>query len=352
MGGIVAAETLLSLVAEAPAGSRPDHLAFTSPYIQGILAFDTPYLGVAPDAVAHSAEQHWKTVSSVYSHLAVAFGLGGQDAESSGGGGAAAAASHKMLPAPSTSSATEPAQPPYRKIAMFAAAVGAVAVGSTAAYAKKNEITQGVTWMTSHLEFVGVLARPKEMQARLEKIAELTASQGLGFCNIYTTLGHAVSSERRGHNSTDRAAGSTRFFCNLPSGRLSDLFVPAINDKATSEVAAHTSMFERRSNPGYDTLCNLAKDKIVAWTETTDWYKEREGPLGREIEHAAGALDRRQVDRHPYTSANQKQANRLPVAKREADVDDIRSVRSKTLGLKRANEATEDTHDLTKRRKT
>ncbi|KAI1537263.1 hypothetical protein PtrCC142_005196, partial [Pyrenophora tritici-repentis] len=297
MGGIVAAETLLSILADQPihsqsnsqtaagsTGSLSDHSTLMFPYIQGILAFDTPYLGIAPGVVAHGAEKHWNTASSAYSaynSLADAFGWGAKDTASG------AVDTSKMLPAPSASSTADVASAPlwqrYGKVAMFAGAAGAIAAGGAAAYMKKDQITQGVTWATSHLEFVGVLARPEEMRKRLEKIVKITTTQDLGFCNMYTTLGHAVNSENKEHGWTGKVAGKDRTFCNLPKGSLKNYFMPAVNDKATAETWAHMSMFEPRNNPGYYTLSETAKEKIIEWTESTDWYEESEGPLTGEV---------------------------------------------------------------------
>ena len=90
MGGIVAAETLLSITSDDPiatstseASDHEDPLAssqtFMFPYIQGVLAFDTPYLGIAPSVIAHASETHYRSASSAYSTLteiASVFGYG------------------------------------------------------------------------------------------------------------------------------------------------------------------------------------------------------------------------------------------------------------------------------------
>ncbi|KAI4615743.1 hypothetical protein J4E80_006159 [Alternaria sp. BMP 0032] len=359
MGGIVAAETLLSILAEQPihsqsnsqtgsTGSLADHSALMFPYIQGILAFDTPYLGIAPGVVAHGAEKHWNTASSAYSaynNLAGAFGWGGKDTT------AGAVDTSKMLPAPSSTgdAASAPLWQRYGKVAMFAGAAGAIAAGGAAAYMKKDQITQGVSWATSHLEFVGVLARPEEMRKRLEKIAKLTTSHDLGFCNMHTTLGHAVNSENKEHGWTGKVAGKDRTFCNLPKGPLKDFFIPAVNDKATAETWAHTSMFEPRNNPGYYTLSETAKEKIIEWTESTDWYEESEGPLTGEVGEEAEIVERQEVDEQMQKEADRKEAEELQRAKEKGDVDALEE-EGDFVDLKRTGEVKEGDEEARKRR--
>lgn len=342
MGGIVAAETLLAILNEQPVpslrnsqtqstGSLPDHSTLMFPYIQGILAFDTPYLGIAPGVVAHGAEKHWNTASSAYTaynNLAGAFGWGAKDS------GPGAVDASRMLPAPSAKAvsdtnadaASAPLWQRYGRVAMFAGAAGAIVAGGAAAYIKKDEITQGVSWATSHLEFVGVLARPEEMRKRLGNVAKLTQTHEFGFANIYTTLGHAVNTQNKEAGWTGKVAGKDRTFCNLPKGHLKNLFLPAVNDKGTAETYAHMSMFEPKNNPGYFTLSETAKEKIIEWAEHTDWYTESEGPLKGDVEEEAEIVERQEVDEQ---------------MQREADEREREGVDEGYVDLKRASESVE-----------
>ena len=297
MGGIVAAETLLSIIGEQPVPSLQNSqmqdkstssLFETStlmfPYIQGILAFDTPYLGIAPGVVAHGAEKHWNTASSAYAaynNLAGAFGWGQKDTP------AAAVDASRRLPAPNSTgdAASAPLWQRYGKVAMFAGAAGAIAAGGAAAYMKKDQISQGWSWATSHLEFVGSLARPEEMKKRLAAIVKLSKEHSLGFANIYTTLGHAVDAQK-GQSWAGKVAGRDRTFCNLPKGELRNYFIPANNDKLEMETLAHMGMFNARTNPGYYTLSEVAKEQIIEWVEN-EWYNESEGTLNKEDEEEA-----------------------------------------------------------------
>ncbi|KAJ4343609.1 hypothetical protein N0V87_000376 [Didymella glomerata] len=298
MGGIVAAETLLSIIAEQPVpslqnsqtkddGGQPapgEKSTLMFPYIQGILAFDTPYLGIAPGVVAHGAEKHWNTASSAYAaynNLAGAFGWGQKDSP-------AAVEPSRRLPAPNSTgdAASAPLWQRYGKVAMFAGAAGAIAAGGAAAYMKKDQITQGLSWATSHLEFVGSLARPEEMKKRLASVISLSHDHSIGFANIYTTLGHAVDSAQKGDSWTGKVAGRDRTFCNLPKGSTRNYFIPAGNDKLEMETLAHMGMFNARSNPGYYTLSETAKEQIIDWAEN-EWYEESEGPMTKEHEEEA-----------------------------------------------------------------
>lgn len=174
----------------------------------------------------------------------------------------------------------------YGRMALYAGAAGAVAAGGAAAYMKRDTISEGWQFATSHLEFVGALARPEEMRKRLANIASLTQTLHIGFANIYTTLGQAVDTANDKSTWTGKVAGSQRTFCNLPKakgdsgkGGLSGFFIPAGNDKAVAETWAHMSMFEPRKNPGYYGMSERAKELVVEWTQN-EWYEESEGRMG------------------------------------------------------------------------
>lgn len=324
MGGIVAAETLLSILADEPVqslqnsqtgstGSLHDQSTLMFPYIQALLAFDTPYLGIAPGVVAHGAEKHWQTASSAYeayNNIAGAFGWGNKGSTSN------VVDASRMLPAPparavsdaNADAASAPLWQRYGKVAMFAGAAGAIAAGGAAAYMKRDQISEGLNWATSHLEFIGALARPEEMQKRLAKVAKVTESSDLGFTNMYTTLGHAINQAQQSSKEgwTGKVAGKDRTFCNLPKGPLKNFFIPATNDKSTAETWAHMNMFDPKSNPGYYTLSEEAKEKIIEWTETTTWYEESEGPLTGAGGEEAEIIERQEVDEAMQKEADER----------------------------------------------
>ncbi|KAK8873994.1 hypothetical protein PGQ11_004508 [Apiospora arundinis] len=303
MGGIVAAETLIALTSDQPvhhedkdetaakseSGSnykdddattvRPSSPqggfnAMMFPYIQGVLAFDTPYLGIAPGVVAHGAESHYQTAASAITQLS---GL-----TSLWGGTKAAEDASRQKPAQKPVAALEapPSQKDkqqqgggwgsWGKMAMYAGAAGAVVAGGAAAYVKRDQISSGWGWVGGHLEFVGCLAKGEEMKTRMRKMVQLTRELDLGFANLYTRLGKGASSKQV--STVGLVMSKDRTFCNLPARQAAGEWKEAINDKATDEIGAHMGMFEPKENPGYSQLSDDAKNMIVKWAKN-DWYE-------------------------------------------------------------------------------
>lgn len=122
---------------------------------------------------------------------------------------------------------------------MFAGAAGAVAAGGAAAWANRDQITTGWTWASSHLEFVGSLARPEELKKRVRGMVRLSEELDVGFANLYTRLGKAAPSKTVSMVGT--VLGPDRTFCNLPKKMDAGEWREAVNDKATDETQAHMS---------------------------------------------------------------------------------------------------------------
>ena len=343
MGGIVAAETLLTIASDSPVPSssgtqpettdpfpstaahtqtttskpaqpntqkasrpsnpQPDSSSFMFPHIQGILAFDTPYLGISPGVVAHGAEQHYKKASTAYSAISEVAGVLGYGSSSNNRNTPQQQqANQKMLTqgadAMSASmtnatgdAAAVPAWQKWGKYAMFAGAAGAVAAGGAAAYLKRDTITEGWSFIGSHLEFVGCLAKGEDLKSRLERIVKLNKERGVGFADLITVLGKGAPQQNKPGaqvaggfveiGAVEGIAPNDRTFCTMPkSEKNRRFFEKAKNDKANDEMQAHMNMFGASGNSGYFALCERAKVLIVNWVkpEKSAWYKESTPP--------------------------------------------------------------------------
>ncbi|KAI1611178.1 hypothetical protein EDD36DRAFT_443368 [Exophiala viscosa] len=271
---------------------------FMFPHIQGILAFDTPYLGLAPGMVAHGLEGGHKVVANAYNtytEVASIFGWGSKSepniASSSKSKPVAA------LPAPTSATADAAATPKWQswgKYAMFAGAAGAVVAGGAAAlYSQREKLTAGWQWASDHLLFVGELFKPEYLRKRVEGVEQAFKERGGGCANLYSNLGRGA---REGYGITASVAGSERTFCNLPVTVTKDgkgtkaieagdgfKWIKTINDKAVDETTAHTSMFIPRENPGFYALGEQAKECVTAWVDQ-GWYHASDGPtfLGKD----------------------------------------------------------------------
>lgn len=256
MGGIVAAEAVIGLTSERPIRYTEDGVEKTDddaeaplsalmfPYIQGVLAFDTPYLGIAPGLVAHGAEGHYRDATAAFAQLSQLGGIG----TSLWG---AAQSARSPSPAAKTAGALPPAESDKKadaggggwgrwgKVAMYAGAAGAVAAGGAAAWVNRDQITEGWTYLSSHLEFVGSLARAEELKKRVGAMVRVSGELDVGFANLYTRLGSKAGARQPGVAGT--VLGSDRTFCNLPRQTAAGLWEAAVNEKAKDETTAHMS---------------------------------------------------------------------------------------------------------------
>lgn len=330
MGGIVAAETAIELSSDKPihgstdpavedpkldhrtADSAPLHRppspsSLMFPYIQGVLGFDTPYLGIAPAVFAHGVEGHYATASAALSQLSSLASLLGAKGAQAQSNATTQKRQIAALPAPKKKEEQQrnnsSAWGSWGKIAMVAGAAAAAAAGGAAAYYNRDQITQSVSWATSHLEFVGVLYRREELRRRVAYMVRLNNDLGVGFGNFYTRLGRAAGSKEVSMVGT--VMGNERTFCVLPKKDLAGDWREAINDKAKDEVTAHIckctppnllerglyvymkrvltffiAMFDLKDNPGYTKMAHDARDMIVKWLRN-DWYESSNGHVIR-----------------------------------------------------------------------
>ncbi|EXJ55672.1 hypothetical protein A1O7_08601 [Cladophialophora yegresii CBS 114405] len=342
MGGIVAAETYLLLASEQPipaasSAQNPERPNFPSnttlgsttstshptpsrsnpashrhsfmfPHIQGILAFDTPFLGLAPGMVAHSLEGGHKVVANAYNtynEVTSMFSWGTKSEPNVSSAGAAKSRNMQALPAPVSASTGDAAATPkwqsWGKYAMFAGAAGAVVAGGAAAlYSQREKLSAGWKWAGDHLLFVGELFKPENLRKRVESIEHECQERGGGCANLYTNLGQGA---RGGYGITESVAGKERTFCNLPVHVSRDRkeikqgaeeskpsrfkWIKAVNEKAPDETSAHVSMFLPRDNPGFYALGERAKECITSWVDR-DWYETSNGPTFLKPTHTIG----------------------------------------------------------------
>lgn len=326
MGGVIAAETLLLLAAEQPispkvslnlssseaTSSLEDSTSsrivepgsFMFPHVQGIIAFDTPFLGIAPGVVSYGAEEHYRTATTAYntvSEVAGLFGFGksnennGSDTRQQRGDAASPPPSSAVQTSPATDAAATPSWQRWGRYAMFAGAAGALAAGGAAAmYSQRDRLTDGFGWVSSHLVFVGCLSRPAELRQRVTNLSKVRQERGIYCTNFYTTLGKSASSlvetSDQGKTSFSQKIirSKHRTFCTLPpeeedqgAARPKEpglRWIKAVNDQARDEVKAHVSMFTPKENPAFYELVTGACKALVKSIDK-GWYNSATGPV-------------------------------------------------------------------------
>ena len=152
---------------------------------------------------------------------------------------------------------------------------GAILAGAVAggAYYKRDDLTQGLSWATDHMKYVGNLWDEETLNQRVEALVDIEKERGI----IFRTLVH-ISLLSLLRCSTSSAPHrlyailpprppeylTSRTFIVLPKygNRSKDHFLPASNGIASDEVQAHTGMFSATTNDGYYEL-GLATVTII-----------------------------------------------------------------------------------------
>lgn len=370
MGGIVAADTMLAILDDKNVSG--EQMPYMFPCIQGILAFDTPYLGLAPGMFAHNVDSNIKTANAAVSQAALLassfFGAktatdgaekthisdvrsvaripperrdsgeseSGRRRESrSEKGGSREHRSSKdkekehrssrdkdrdrekdkhkdrspekeaeraerrrrrkeeeernkslVLNTSSSGPSSQPSTPTtpststsswggWGKVAMLAGAASALAAAGAAAYSKRETISQGFGYVTSHFEFVRELGKGETLRSRLTRASTV---DGVGFANLYTSLGPRATPSASilpdigmkmaaANDATKSFLAQERTFCSEPGDKseFRRFFIKMVNAKAADEISAHTGMFAASTNPGFYGMSETARDLIVEW---------------------------------------------------------------------------------------
>lgn len=267
----------------------------------------TPFLGLNPGIIAHGAEENGTTAYNAFNAASSVFGWGSPKSSTPS---PIPDASSKGLPAPGETPGS-PAMPSrwMKKYAMYGGAAAAIAGVAGATYYNWNNINQGLSWAGSHLEFVGCLARGAELQKRVEKIVQLEQSHQVGFTVFYGALSEKASSKTK---YAGAFVDADRTFCVIPSKKqlasragtkrdrpstdeatvgeemeqgeqvqefVQDVekskgrWVKCVNQTATDEISAHTTIFAADKNPDYHSMVPRARDQIVEWVGMeSEWY--------------------------------------------------------------------------------
>ncbi len=244
MGGIVATESILSSVSdhETPCANGIASSSISMlPYVQSVLAFDTPYLGVAPSVMIHGVDVPYQSIHTLYKHTKKPKNAKGF---------------------PNRFSDLAWNQWLINGIMVLFLAGGA--------YFTRSALSNGWEWVSSNLMFVECLLRRGELKTRLERMLSVAEEREMGFSNLVVVLGEwgicdtALVIEKAGR-------GEMRSFCEVKyDGTLPTAFQPVKNANARDEITAHMSIFDKQKNSGYEELKDKSLHLIISWIQ--QWY--------------------------------------------------------------------------------
>ena len=139
------------------------------------------------------------------------------------------------------------------------------------------------------------------------------------FCKLPPSLDKKKQTQQQAPKSikADGSFGTRGQSAGGGAGSLT--WISAINDKATDEITAHTSMFYPRNNPGFYGLGERAKEIVMGWVQK-EWYEGSDGPAAgagqQKASRAAGGVnvnvnEQEHVWVHPHDADDQDEDVRM-----------------------------------------
>ncbi|KAF9581784.1 hypothetical protein BGW38_001083, partial [Lunasporangiospora selenospora] len=275
MGGLVAADAALQLEAY----SEP------SPVI-GVLAFDTPYFGLNQSIVTHAAfdraSGYAQKATGAYTTAAAAWGvisavtaksnpveeekkrvLAASSTPSTG----SSSTREKSAVTTTTKSTKTSSSSSGWGWGAIALGVGAAIATTGAAIAMNSHVNKGMEYITSHVQFIGVLLDGARLKDRVSRVLELPIS----FHCFYTQV-------KIPPNSSNNFKTSSRTFIELSPipGDMVAYFSPR-SCSGQDEIEAHMEMFNPSKNFDYYPMGEETVRHIKEMVE--DALKRKSDPL-------------------------------------------------------------------------
>lgn len=243
MGGLVCTDAALALKRNARKGQS------AWPRVLGVLAYDTPFLGVNPAVFKHQ-------FNTYQGYMDQAKALGAWAVPPLAAGAAASRGGER------SDADAELRRSRWSRGAAWAGAgtvaVAAVAgVVTAAALGSKNQYKNAFDWIREHALFVGNLWDPSAMHARLDACLEEAHVPVRCFYNELSSGGNS--------------GGPRRTFCLVPAAgsAAAPCFVP-LPSKAHDEAQAHMTMFQTSSQAYFEMGLDSAA-LVAQWLDRQKW---------------------------------------------------------------------------------
>ncbi|KAK0663915.1 hypothetical protein QBC41DRAFT_22878 [Cercophora samala] len=328
MGGFVASDCLFRILDERRQDENASGPIF--PLIQGILAFDTPYNGLARSMFVYGAFSNYQKVSNVFNVMTAISAAAPATLSRLASKRAVGVATGRIVKRSSS-----PVWKAWQLIAMRTGTVGVIAAGGVAAYMHRRRIIEGMrtvrsltkedviqgyqqsvdalgqglayinrgnigesfAYLSDHFTFVGSLLKQNELNRRLERLASL---KGVGFSDLFASLGE------NGYWSGGYFVPE-RTFCAIPAKDhpAEHLFTRHVIEGAKDEIVAHINLFKPDKNKEYEKMTNDAAQLVINWfnEETEIWedpkFAEPIPAESKETQEMAKAVDEEGVAKPP-----------------------------------------------------